>query len=251
MSVRTIDAYVIKTFTLNEADRVATLLTAEGKKLTAIAKNGARLKSASSGKLEPFNFVSVDLFQKEGQGMCPVNQVSVTRSYFNQISGDMKRFMVFSFLSEVVETTVHGEEGNPKLYRLLTHCFEAMADGVSPELAVAYFQYWILRMAGIWPMDETCPGCGNVPSGSARMFVNGHFRCGECGGNGIRLADGAAGLMADMQKKPLTGLEAPQGVIGGLIEAGYQLMQAYVGKPLKSFPLMQPFLAPDGPVKLG
>ena len=242
MSVENHDAYVIKTFTLNEADRVATLLTAEGHKLSAIAKNGARLKSAAAGKLEPFNFVSVDLFHKEGQGMCPVNQVAVTKSYFKHIAGDMKRFMVFSFLSEVVDATVHGEEGNPRLYRLLTHCFEGMDQGATPELAVTYFQFWVLRMAGMWPQDDPCGHCGNKPASGERMFVGGGFRCGSCGGSGLSLPDGTGQLIQAMQKNPLAELTPSEGVLGGLIDAGYDLMTTYVGKGLKSFPLMRPFL---------
>ena len=74
------------------------------------------------------------------------------------------------------------------------------------------------------------------------MFVGGGFRCGSCGGSGLSLPDGTGQLIQAMQKNPLAELTPSEGVLGGLIDAGYDLMTTYVGKGLKSFPLMRPFL---------
>lgn len=243
LAVEALHAYVIKTFTINEADRVAVLLTERGDKVSAIARNGARLKSAVSGKLEPFNFVQVDLFMMEGQKMHPVNQVTLEKSYFKRISGDMTRFMVFSHLSELVDKTIHGEEGNPRVYRLLAHCFEALEGDVSIPLTVAYFQYWILKLAGMWPDDDHCEGCGRPVSGSGEpTFRAGHFRCAACASGDTCLPDGTWALMQRMLKEPLTGLEDVPDANFALLDLGKNLLDRYLGGELKSFPLMRPML---------
>ena len=236
-------AYVIKTFTISEADRVAVLLTENGDKVSAIARNGARLKSAVSGKLEPFNFVQIDLFMKERQKMHPVNQVTLEKSYFKRISGDMTRFMVFSHLSELVDKTVHGEEGNPKVYRLLAHCFEALDGDVPIPLAVAYFQYWILKLAGMWPDDDHCEGCGRPVSESGEpAYRAGHFRCADCSSTDDRLPDGTWALIQRMLKEPLTALDDVPDAGLALLDLGRDLLDRYLGGELKSFPLMRPML---------
>ncbi len=243
MGVEALRAYVIKTFTINEADRVAVLLTEKGDKVSAIARNGARLKSGVAGKLEPFNFVQIDLFIKDGQKLHPVNQVTLEKSYFKRISGDMTRFMVFSHLSELVDKTVHGEEGNPKIFRLLSHCFEALEGDIPVPLAVAYFQYWILKLAGMWPDENQCEQCGRPLSQHGEpAYRAGHFRCGSCVENGDRLPEGTWQLMQRMLKEPLTGLTDTGSSGVALMDVGKSLLDRYLGGELKSYPLMRPML---------
>jgi len=242
VSVTRQQAYVIKTFTINEADTVAVLLTESGEKKSAIAKNGARLKSTVAGKLEPFNFVEVELFEKENQKLHPVNQVSVIKSSLQDISGDMTRFFVFSLLSEIVDRTVHGAEGNGKLYRLVGHVMDGMRNGVPPAHAVAYFMFWKLRLDGVIALPETCPGCGVKLGGEDAIHsAGGRFTCSSCG-SGRELSPDAYRLMKAMEGKPLTGIDAPPAAWRPVLSLVQEQLQHHLGGPLKALQLLLPML---------
>lgn len=239
--------YVIKTFTINDADKVALVLTESGLKKSLIAKNGARLKSAVAGKLEPFNFIEAEWFQKEGQKLHPLNHASVTKSYFKRISGDMARFMAFSFYSELVDLLVHGEEGSPKFYRLLTHTFDFLEDHNDLQTATAYFMFWGLKLLGVFPAFENCDRCGkSLDSREGSGFTGEKFCCRQCEPGLDPLPGSLPGRLQDMSKRPVSGLTPDSESDRVLVDICNRIFTAFSGRETKSFPLMKPFVFPAG-----
>ncbi|MCK5878788.1 MAG: DNA repair protein RecO [Holophagae bacterium] len=239
--------YVIKTFTINDADRVAVVLTESGLKKSLIAKNGARLKSAVAGKLELFNFIEAEWYEKEGQKLHPLNHASVAKSYFKRISGDMARFMAFSFYSELADLLVHGEEGSPKFYRLLTHTFDFLEDHDDLQVATAYFMFWSLKLLGVFPAFESCVQCGKLLSDVNGFGFSGEkFCCNSCCPGLEPLPGKLAARLADMSKLPLSKLTVDVESDHALVNLCNRIFTTFTGRETKSFPLMIPFVFPKG-----
>ncbi len=239
--------YVIKTFTINDADKVAVVLTESGLKKSLIAKNGARLKSAVAGKLEPFNFVEAEWFEKEGQNLHPLNNAAVTKSYFKRISGDMARFMAFSFYSELADLLIHGEEGSPKFYRLLTHTFDFLDKNDDLQTASVYFMFWSLKLLGVFPEFESCAQCGSpLSDGKNCGFSSEKFYCHQCRSQLEPLPGGLPERLQDMSKRPLSELTPDLETDRVLVDICNRIFTAFSGRETKSFPLMKPFVFPAG-----
>jgi len=237
--------YVIKTFTINDADKVAVVLTEGGLKKSLIAKNGARLKSAVAGKLDPFNFVEAEWFEKEGQKLHPLNNAIMKKSYFKRISGDMGRFMAFSFYSELADLLVHGEEGSAKFYRLLTHTFDFLDENDDLKTATAYFMFWGLKLLGVFPAFENCVRCGKPLRNVAGFGFGGEkFCCSSCCPELAPLPGKLPARLSDMSKQPLSKLTADPESDRALVTLCNNIFTAFTGREAKSFSLMIPFVFP-------
>ncbi len=155
MGVKIENAYILKSFTINEADKVIVVLNEKGEKLSLIAKNGVRIKSRFQGKLEPFSFVKLEYFDNGKSGLKPLNSVEVSKNLQSFIKGDMKKFLAFSFINEVIDAFVYEKEKNPRIFRLLKHVVDCLENGIALKNAITYFSLWILKLSGIMPEVNT------------------------------------------------------------------------------------------------
>jgi recombinational DNA repair protein (RecF pathway) len=76
------------------------------------------------------------------------------------------------------------------LYRLGSSVVDAIAIGAPVDALARYFEYWLLRLQGVYPSIRQCPGCGEGLSAGASMPAREDvFLCRNCapGGSGTRL----------------------------------------------------------------
>ncbi|BBB33520.1 hypothetical protein TTHT_2081 [Thermotomaculum hydrothermale] len=149
MSVKIEKAYILKSFVINESDRVISVLNEKGEKISLVAKGGNRLKSRFQGKLEPFSFVKVEYFDRGKGGLNSLNNVELLENLQKWIKGDMKKFFALSFLNEVTDRFVYEKERNSKIFRLIKHVIDSLKDGVDLKLAISYFSIWMLKLSGV------------------------------------------------------------------------------------------------------
>ena len=68
------------------------------------------------------------------------------------------------------------------MYRLLDTTLDALINGVDRNLAARYFEFWVLRLSGLFPIPRQCPECGNQLAGQAVLPRGGEtLVCRECG----------------------------------------------------------------------
>ncbi len=62
---------------------------------------------------------------------------------------------------------------------------DALADGAPIERLARYFEYWLLRLQGVYPGIAVCSGCGGGLLDGAVMPPRDHvFICRGCGPSG-------------------------------------------------------------------
>ena len=158
MSVKIEQAFILKTFVINESDRVVVAINEKGQKISLVAKGGNRLKSRFQGKLEPFSFVKLDYFDRGKGGLNSLNNVELEENLQKWVKGDMKRFLALSFICEVADRFVYEKEKNPKLFRLIKHVVDSLKENCDLKLGVSYFCIWILKLSGLLKeIDEDIP----------------------------------------------------------------------------------------------
>jgi recombinational DNA repair protein (RecF pathway) len=86
-------------------------------------------------------------------------------------------------LAEIATTFAQEGQADPRGFRLLGACLDALEAGVEAWVVVRYFELWTLRLQGLLPEWERCAVCGGaLPSErGARVAVGLGICCEPCG----------------------------------------------------------------------
>jgi len=199
MPLHETDAFVLRTFTIKEADKVCVFFTRESGKLRGVAHGARRLKSRFGASLEPFTEVSLVYFQKEHKELVSVSNCEIINSQFVEgMSSEMLGAM--HYLAELVIEFVPDHEPNERVYRLISATLESLRRIGAPELVDAppdakdrneklpaiarYFEIWMLKLAGFFPHWKNCGVCEKDLAGQATVWLTteGIPQCSACSG---------------------------------------------------------------------
>ncbi|NLE83873.1 MAG: DNA repair protein RecO [Chloroflexi bacterium] len=150
-------AMVIRHREFGEADRILTLYTLEKGKLQAIAKGVRKLKSRKAGHLEPFTQVSLQL--AKGRNLEVVTQVETIRNFAN-IRENLKLTAQAAYVLELLDRFTYEEGENRLLYNLVVETLARLDSGISPALAVHYYEVHLMDILGFRPQLQECVVCG-------------------------------------------------------------------------------------------
>ena len=178
MPVYQAEALILRTYKLGEADRIVVFLTRDRGKKRGVAKGARRPRSRYTGALEPMTRAGVAYYEREQRELVRLNFVEPTRSPL-AASGDALGYV--GYFAELIDEWAPEAHADEKLYRLGASVVEALADGVEVEPLARYFEYWLLRLQGVYPSIRRCPGCGEPLSAGASMPPRESvFVCGAC-----------------------------------------------------------------------
>ena len=72
---------------------------------------------------------------------------------------------------------------------------DALQTGVGAERLARYFEYWLLRLQGVYPSTQACPQCGASLQGGAVLEPRSHwYLCRQCGSHAQGVVMPAAAL---------------------------------------------------------
>jgi DNA repair protein RecO (recombination protein O) len=162
MPLHTTDALILRTFKLGESDRIVVFLTRDRGKKRGVAKNARQSRRRFGGALEPMTCGRVGYFERERRDLVRLDYVEQRRSPLSAADGEALGYA--EYFAELIDEWA--QEGDPSetLYRLGVSMVEAMARGVPIQPLARYFEYWLLRLQGVY-------GDGGAMSGDARSFL--------------------------------------------------------------------------------
>jgi len=178
--LREAEALVLDVFDLQERDRIVTFLTAEYGKKRGVAQ-GARTKySRFAGQLQLLAKVRVAWREKEGRELVRISDVETLRPAA-ALQEDLEGILLSAYLAEhMTEFSVEDDPSNA-LFRLLDTTVDALLAGVDRDLAMRYFEVWVLRLAGVLPVPRECPLCDRPLAVEAALLeAEGAVVCREC-----------------------------------------------------------------------
>lgn len=162
-------ALILDLMDLGERDRIVTFLTPEWGRKRGVAR-GARAKfSRFAGRLQPLARVEVRWFEKEGRDLVRISDVDLVRPAA-RLQEDLEGILLGSYLAEHMTEFAQENEASEKLFRLLDTTVEALLAGADRGLAGRYFEVWVLRLSGIFPVPRECPLCA-APLASKAVLV--------------------------------------------------------------------------------
>jgi DNA repair protein RecO (recombination protein O) len=145
----TADALVLRTYKLGEADRIVVFLTRDRGKKRGVAKGARRPRSRFTGALEPLTEVRVAYFEKERRELVGLNYAETQRSPLAFGTPDGLGYV--SYFAELLDEWAQEADADDRLYRLGASMLDALAAGTPVEPLARYFEYWLLRLQGVYP----------------------------------------------------------------------------------------------------
>jgi DNA repair protein RecO (recombination protein O) len=160
----TAEALVLRTYKLGDADRIVVFLTRDRGKKRGVAKGARRQRSRFAGALEPLTDVRVAYFERERRELVGMNYAETVRSPLGIPASDALGYV--GYFAELLDEWAQDADADERLYRLGVSMLDALSAGVPVEPLARYFEYWLLRLQGVYPEAQ-----GNLSPGAV-AFVN-------------------------------------------------------------------------------
>ena len=186
MPLYTTEAIVLRTYKLGEADRIVVFLTRDRGKRRGVAQGARRLRSRFGGALEPLTRVQVTYFEKESRELVSLNDAEPLSSPLWSARTDALGHT--GYFAELLDECALEGDADERLFRLGCSVLDALGAGVAIEPLARYFEYWLLRLQGVYPTPLACAACGQAlgrDAAPASVLVPGEraYRCAPCAGS--------------------------------------------------------------------
>jgi DNA repair protein RecO len=147
----TTDALILRTYTLGESDRIVVFLTRDRGKKRGVAKNARQSRRRFGGALEPLTCGRVGYVERERRELVRLDYVEPLRSPLSAADGEALGYA--SYFAELIDEWAQDADPNEPLFRLGASMVDAMAIGVPIEPLARYFEFWLLRLQGVFELD--------------------------------------------------------------------------------------------------
>jgi DNA repair protein RecO (recombination protein O) len=247
MPLYTADALVLRTYKLGESDRIVVFLTEDRGKKRGVAKGARRPKSKFVGALEPLTLARIAYFEKERRELVGLNYAEPSRS---PLSARPEALGHVSYFAELLDQWAQDNDPNERLFRLGASLLEALADGGSVEPLARYFEFWILRLQGVYPVLTACPGCGEALEGAGGAYLAfgaDVFTCPQCAdarGRRGRLSPAALAFLRSARRlapREIGAMTVAGTTLAELERVHRTLMDRHLDRELKSTRVLRDF----------
>lgn len=162
-----------------ESDKILTILTAKGGKITAKARGVARTRSKLAAATQLYTYSELTLF--ENKGMYTVNEAESIEE-FRGLREDIRRLALAGYICELLEAVSDEDCPEPEMLQLGLNCLYAAANKIAPlELIKPVFELRLMCIAGYRPELEACASCGKTEITSGVLVPeHGELYCEDC-----------------------------------------------------------------------
>jgi DNA repair protein RecO (recombination protein O) len=168
MPARETEAIILKTFPLGEADRLVSFLGRASGRMRGVAAGARRLKNRFGSTLEVLSHVQIWYVERETRDLVRIQQAELLDS-FNKAQSDYSLSIGLALVSEVAEQVLPEHEVNEAMFRLILLTAREIERRGATVLALTYFAFWTVRLAGWLPRFDVCAQCGK-PLGKGAGF---------------------------------------------------------------------------------
>jgi DNA repair protein RecO len=151
MPLHTTDALILRTYKLGESDRIVVFLTRDRGKKRGVAKNARQSRRRFGGALEPLTYGRVGYVERERRDLVRLDYVEPLRSPLSAMDGEALGYV--SYFAELIDEWAQEADPNEPLFRLGVSMVDAMAKGAPIEPLARYFEFWLLRLQGVYQVD--------------------------------------------------------------------------------------------------
>ena len=168
MIAHQVEAIVLRTWPIHEADQIVSLFTRDYGKIKGVAKSAARSRRRFGGALEPMTHVRASYAEKPRQELVRLDSFDIVTSPLSN-PVDYGRAAALAFFAEVLEETLPDHDPQDAVFRLLVAVLGSTRNGAI-WMPVTYFALWTTRLMGWLPDLAACIHCGRAFAGEPAFY---------------------------------------------------------------------------------
>lgn len=201
------EALILRTYRFGEADLIVVFLTRDRGKRRGVAKNAVKSRRRFGAALEPLTRGTVAYFEKEQRELVRLDRIDTQASpLMSAMSGTAGSAALghAGYFAELLDEWSPESQANEKLFRLGAAVGDALAAGAPVAPLARYFEYWLLRLEGVYPGIVACPRCDGAALEPGAVFaVEDHaYVCRRCAPHGQTLSRQALGFLREAGATP-------------------------------------------------
>ena len=195
------ESLVLRTYRYGEADRIVVFLTEDRGKKRGAAPNATASRRRFGAALEPLTQGRVAYVEREHRDLVRLDRIELKRSPLSAATGrpvDEGAHVLghAAYFAELLDEWAPESAPNERLFRLGAAVGEALSHGRSVEALARYFEYWLMRLEGVYPSLAGCPRCGDaLEEGAALVVSEQAYVCRRCTPGGARLSRAAVAFL--------------------------------------------------------
>jgi DNA repair protein RecO (recombination protein O) len=248
------DALILRTYRYGEADRIVVFLTEDRGKKRGVAKNASASRRRFGAALEPLTRGRVSYVERENRELVRLDRIEPRETMLGSVAGrsdgDRERALGHAaYFAELLDEWAPDGLVNERLFRLGAVVSECLGREGSVAALARYFEYWLLRLEGVYPAIDACPRCGErvLSAGAVLVPADRSYVCGRCAPGGSRLSAGAMTFLRSLGR--LTPFEAaaiavPVEALREIEDVHHRLIAMHLEKQLRSARIVKE-LGPD------
>lgn len=159
MPLEKAEAIVLRSFNLNDLDKIVYFFTRDRGLLKGVAKGARKFGNRFGSSLEPMSLVTVFYYEKERKDLVTVTDCELLESFF-EMQKEVKVSFILSYFAELVEEFFPSRAKEELLFRLLLATLQALKKGGKLNFLSRYFEAWFLKINGFLPDFSRCKKCG-------------------------------------------------------------------------------------------
>lgn len=153
------DALVLRTYRYGEADRIVVFLTEDRGKKRGVAKNATKSRRRFGAALEPMTRGRVTYVEREHRELVRLDRIEPRETPLGGVigrpAGDAVQALGHAgYFAELLDEWAQEADADDRLYRLGASMLDALATGAPVEPLARYFEYWLLRLQGVYPESQ-------------------------------------------------------------------------------------------------
>jgi len=188
------EAIVLRSYPLAEADRLVSFLSRTMGRVRGVAAGARKTKSRFGSTLQNLSHVRIWYYERETRDLVRINQCEIIESFLD-VFGDYTSSVALALFSEITEAVLPEREVADANFRLLLLSAQTVKRTRKPEVPLAYFAVWTVKLGGWLPALDVCVKCGSVLTGREPVYLSasalGGF-CANCRRSGMRTLSPAA-----------------------------------------------------------
>lgn len=174
----TLEGIVLKQSEYRENDGLVYVLCRDVGKITLVARGMMKDASRNRSVCVPFSCSLFELDYDPNRTMFVLKTGTVKKSYY-RIRENLVALSAAQVMGEIVDKIAQPHEPIPLLYDELQFCLDALHQGRSASLVLAYFIAQALKEMGLEPNVDECVACGDQAISTVSISEGG-FVCRSC-----------------------------------------------------------------------
>jgi len=241
------EAIVLQHYPLGEADWIVSFLSRKMGRIRGVAAGARKPKSRFGSALERLSHIRIWFFERENRDLVRISQCEMIESFIGAF-GDYASSIALAIFSEVTEAVLPEREASDANFRLLLLAAQAVKRTGKPELPLAYFALWTVKLGGWLPALDRCGRCGSALLEDAPAYFAPRataIACGKCRKPGMRtISPAALSLARRMLTERLdhlseSSMNASPSAARELTDAMLDVIEHQIDRKLKSRELLE------------